>query len=80
MFACVPTHKSAEANSLAVRVDFADRDELIANAPDTFYVKEHYLSYPCVLVRLDEIHADGLHDLLLMGWRYMSRKKKRRAR
>ena len=80
MFACIPTHKSAEPNSIAVRVDFADRDELIANAPNTFYVKEHYVDYPCVLVRLNEIHADSLRDLLLMGWRFVSAKKKRRAR
>ena len=80
MFACVPTHKSAEPNSLAVRVDFADRDELVANAPETFYVKEHYLNYPCVLARLNQIHADALRGLLVIGWQYVSAKKKRRAR
>ena len=78
MFACVPTHKSAERDSLAVRLDFAVRDELIANDPRIFYVREHYVDYPCVLVRLKHIHPDALRDLLRMSWQYMSAKRKRR--
>jgi len=72
MFACIPTNRAAEPNSLAVRVSFADRDELIAAAPDAYYVKEHYLNYPSVLVRLDEIADDALRDLLLMGLKFVA--------
>ena len=32
LMACVPTHRSAEPNSLAVRVGFDDRAELLAAA------------------------------------------------
>jgi hypothetical protein len=77
MFACIPTHRSAEPDSLAVRVDFADRDELIAADPATFYLKDHYVDYACVLVRLRCIHRDALKDLLHMGWRFMSAKHPR---
>jgi hypothetical protein len=35
MFACVPSHRSAEPDSLAVRIDFTQRDELIAAQPET---------------------------------------------
>jgi len=72
MFACIPTHRSAEPDSLAIRVDFTDRDELIAADPATFYLKDHYVNYACVLVRLRRIHDDALRDLLHMGWRFMS--------
>ena len=72
MFACIPTHRSAEPDSLAIRVDFTDRDELIAADPATFYLKDHYVNYACVLVRLRRIHEDALRDLLRMGWRFMS--------
>jgi hypothetical protein len=34
LLACVPTHRSAEPGSLAVRVGFDDRAELLAAAPD----------------------------------------------
>jgi hypothetical protein len=72
MFACVPSHKSAEPGSLAVRIAFADRDELLAAEPATYYLKEHYVGYPCVLVRLANIRRDALNDLLLMACRFVS--------
>ena len=64
LVACVPTHKSAEPGSLMVRVDFDRRAELLEEAPRTYYLKEHYQKYPSVLVRLSEIDADALRDLL----------------
>jgi len=36
MFACLPSHKSAEPDSLAVRTDFEQRAELLAGAPDVY--------------------------------------------
>jgi hypothetical protein len=72
MFACLAIHRSAEPNTLAVRIEFARRDELIAAEPETYYLTDHYVNYPCVLVRLTRIHQDALRDLLLMGWRFMS--------
>ena len=71
-FACIPTNRSAEPGSLAIRVDFEQRDELIAAEPETYYVKDHYAAYPCVLVRLARINHDALRDLLTMAWRAAS--------
>jgi hypothetical protein len=80
MFACLAIHRSAEPNTLAVRIEFARRDELIAAEPETYYLTDHYVNYPCVLVRLTRIHQDALRDLLLMGWRFMSTTKKLETR
>ena len=41
--------------SLVVRVDFDDRAELLAAAPDVYYVTDHYLDYNTVLVRLSRV-------------------------
>ena len=79
MFACIPSHKSAEPNSLAVRIDFDQRDELIVADPRTYYVKEHYVGYACVLVRLAHVHPDALRDLLRSAWRFVSNSKSRVA-
>lgn len=65
MFACVPSHKSAEPDSLVVMMAFEARDALIADDPETYYVKAHYLAYPCVLVRLARVHPDALRDLVI---------------
>jgi hypothetical protein len=74
MFVCIASHKSAEPNTLVVRMDFADRDALVEDDPDTYYLKEHYLNYPCVLVRLARVSADALRDLVTGAHRFVSAK------
>ncbi len=78
MFVCVPSHKSAEPHSLVVMMDFPERDALLEEDPDTYYVKEHYQNYPCVLVRLDRVHADALRDVVIGAHRFVSAKARRR--
>ena len=57
MFACMATNKSAEPGSLVLCIDFDRRDELIEADPDSYYLKDHYVGYPCVLVRLSRAAA-----------------------
>ena len=71
MFVCIASHKSAEPNTLVVMMDFAARDALIEDDPGTYYLKEHYLNYPCVLVRLSRVSADALNDLVVGAYRFM---------
>jgi hypothetical protein len=77
MFTCLASHRSAEPDTLVVRVAFEQRDDLLAGDPSTYYVTEHYVNYPCVLVRLSRIHRDALRDLLSMGWRFVSKSRAR---
>ncbi len=80
MFACIASHKSAEPDTLVVRMEIADRDALIAEDPDTYYLKDHYVGYPCLLVRLRVVGADALRGLVIGAHRYVSAKKKKRSR
>jgi hypothetical protein len=80
MFACIAIHRSAEPGTLVVRVPVAERDELIASAPDIYYLTDHYVDYPSVLVRLDRIADDALRDLLAMAWRFTVANGMRRRR
>ena len=80
--ACMASHKSAEPNTLVVRVDFAQRDAMIADDPETYYLKPHYVGYPSVLVRLSRVSREALKDLLHAAWREIDAsapKRKRRA-
>ena len=72
MFACMASHKSAEPNSLVVMMAFADRDALVEEAPAIYYLKEHYLNYPCVVVRLGRVGLDALRDLVTGAHRFIA--------
>ena len=63
-----------------VRIDFEQRDELVAAEPDIYYLKDHYVGYECVLVRLSRIRADALADLLMSAWRFVSARDLKKAR
>jgi len=71
MFACLASHKSAEPGTLVVMMDVADRDLLVEEDPGRYYLKDHYVGYPCVLVRLARVPPDALRDLLTGAHRYM---------
>lgn len=71
-FVCIASHKSAEPDTLVVRMDITDRDALIADDPETYYLKDHYVGYPCVLVRLSRVRADALKDLVTGAHRYVA--------
>jgi hypothetical protein len=79
MFACMASHKSAEPNSLIVMMDFADRDALLEDDPDTYYLKPHYLNYPCVLVRLARVNVKGLRDLVTGAHHFVSARTRRKS-
>ena len=70
LFACIPVHKSAEPGSLVVRIDADQRAKLIESAPDVYYLTDHYVNYPIVLVRLSRIRIDALKDLLGIAWSF----------
>jgi len=79
LLTCPALHKSAEPNSLAVRIGFEERQALLAAEPEVYYVTDHYVNYPVVLVRLSRLRPDSLRDLLGMAWRFVSSKGKRAA-
>jgi hypothetical protein len=81
MFACIAAHKSAEPGSLVVRMDFARRDELVAEAPEVYYITDHYVGYPSVVARLSKIGPDELRGLLAGALQFVQAEKtKKRPR
>ena len=83
IYAGIAINKEAEPNSLGVYLaDFEQREALLAEDPDTYYVKPHYEPYPIVLVRLTRVTRDALRDLLRGAHRVVSSKPPvhRRAR
>jgi hypothetical protein len=62
-------HPSAEPDSLVVRVRLEDRDALLDEAPDVYYLTDHYAPHPVVLVRLRRLDRPALQDLLAVARR-----------
>ena len=50
------THPSAEPGTLVVRFNLEDRDALLEDAPETYYVTDYYEPYPVVLARLAQLN------------------------
>ncbi len=72
IMAGIAINRSAERGSLMVRLDNDDCAELLAAAPEVYYVTDHYAGYG-VLVRLSRVNRDVLRDLLGMAHKFMSR-------
>ena len=58
-----------DGESLVVGVSFEEREEMMSAAPEKFYITDHYLNYPWMLVRLSKVRPDELRDLLIGSWR-----------
>lgn len=76
----VATHRSAESATIVVRVDLEEREWLLQEAPDTYYLTDYYRPHPVVLVRLARIDRDALRDLLSVSWRLTLRKARKPRR
>ena len=74
------THRSAEPETLVVRVGFEERECLLEDAPETYYLTDYYRRHPVVLVRLSRIDRDALRDLLSVSWRLTLPKARKRGR
>ena len=70
----IASDESAEADTLVVRCELEDRELLLEDAPDTYYVTEYYEKHPVVLVRMELLERDALRDLLSVSWRLAMKK------
>ncbi len=64
-----------DGETLAVRIDFDERDILIAADPEAFFITEHYRNYPAVVVRLAAVDPDSLRQVLAQAWRQIAPKR-----
>jgi len=70
---------SAEPGTLVVRADPDERQCLLDDAPDIYYLTDYHRRYPVVLVRLSRIDRDALRDLLAVSRRLTLAKRRKGA-
>jgi hypothetical protein len=69
-----------DGESLVIRIGFLEREVLMRADPETFYITDHYLNYPAMLVRLPRVRAAKLRELLEQAWRLVAPKRLVHAR
>ncbi len=57
-----------EYGACTVRVDPPERPLLLEANPDAYYVTQHYLGYPMLLVNLDAIRIGELRERIEDAW------------
>ncbi len=68
-----------DIGALVVRMSIEDRAALIAEDPETYFVTDHYLEYPYILVKLARVSPDAMRDLLRGAWRAAAEESKARG-
>jgi hypothetical protein len=58
--------------ALILKVGFDRRDALLQDDPETFYLTDHYVGYPMVLIRLATVQPRILRGLIEEEWRRLS--------
>jgi hypothetical protein len=69
-----------DVGALVVRMSIEDREALMAEDPETYFVIDHYLNYPYILVRLARVHPDAMRDLLGGAWKMAAAEKQKGKR
>ena len=73
----IASHESAEPGTLVVRCQVDERERLIEDAPEIYYLTDYYRKYPLVLARLAHVGPDALRDLLSVSRRLTMEKSGR---
>jgi len=68
--------RSESEGGLAMRCDFPERQMLMQADPQTFYVTDHYIDWPMVLINLAEVRWAAMPGLIEAAWRMVATKKR----
>lgn len=64
-----------DGETIAVRVDYDERDFRMQGDPEAFFITEHYRRHPAVLVRMSAVQPDDLRNFLVHAWRGVAPKR-----
>jgi hypothetical protein len=53
-----------DLNAVVVKTTFEEREGLMAEEPDVYFVTDHYLNYEWVLVNLATVSRDALEAMI----------------
>jgi hypothetical protein len=66
-------HQAGEG--LVIKIDLQERVLRMQADPETFFITDHYLNHPLMLVRLKSVDRDDLCELIEESWRRSAPKR-----
>lgn len=64
-----------DLNAIVLKTTFEEREAMMAEQPDVYFITDHYLKYEWVLVSLEHVAADALPDLVKHAFDLARRQK-----
>ena len=64
-----------DGETLVLKVDPTERERLLVDAPDAFFLTDHYRDHPLVLVNLLAVERGCLTRLIEQAWRSLAGKR-----
>ncbi|RAV18961.1 MmcQ/YjbR family DNA-binding protein [Paenibacillus contaminans] len=64
-----------DGETLVLKLDFETREFLLLADPNVYFITDHYLNYPAILVRLPLVGPDELREQFIHAWRCNAPKK-----
>ena len=58
-----------DGETIVLKTTYEEREELMAHDSETYFITDHYLNYPYILVSLNRVHPDALKELILISYR-----------
>ena len=80
LLACKAINRSAEPDTLMVRVGTGERDRLLAAKPEVCYLTPHYQASESVLVRMNQVDRKTLQEILGLAWNFVTLKPAKRRK
>jgi hypothetical protein len=58
-----------EGDVIVLKMPFDQREAMMAEAPEKFFITDHYLNYEWILVRLPKVTESEMRDLLKTAYK-----------
>ena len=65
-----------DLNAVVVKTTFDEREGLMAESPDVYFITDHYLNYEWVLINLATVSHDALEAMITRAHQLANAKKK----
>ncbi len=67
-----------DLDAVVLKTTFEEREDLMAAAPDVYFITDHYLNYEYVLVNLKTVSREALTDMIRRSYTLATEKKKKK--